>query len=371
MTMSSTTNIVWLQNLDDDRVPNAVRSHAAVFTNEDACFQFLSSLPSTSRGLTLVATNPTKSIHRLVQLRPISTVYILSSSPSSTTYVKDSSKIHGFFDDQQSLVNQILADLTRNKSPVPGFVIGMMAPFQGFYFILSHSSTWPRALIPAIIFTILIFALSIPGVWGMHLLTTRLMLRHTSRWAHAGVWLLRIVLYIVAMCLSLIIALITAQPLSAPALESLVRAQERALNYPNRPEESFCSSVCRSVRIALISLLISLSIFIVLTSIEFFFPLAVFVTTPLKFLTTGFIIAFDIIDYPLSLHLLGVRERAPWFRHNLCATLGFGFALEVIFLIPGAFLLLLPAAVCGATRLVVAAERASIDQPLLLNSEAS
>jgi uncharacterized protein involved in cysteine biosynthesis len=40
--------------------------------------------------------------------------------------------------------------------------------------------------------------------------------------------------------------------------------------------------------------------------------------------------------------------------------------LEVIFLIPGAFLLLLPAAVCGATILVVAAERAQIDQPLLL-----
>jgi hypothetical protein len=40
--------------------------------------------------------------------------------------------------------------------------------------------------------------------------------------------------------------------------------------------------------------------------------------------------------------------------------------MEVIFLIPGAFFLLLPAGVCGATILVIAAERAQIDQPLLL-----
>jgi uncharacterized protein involved in cysteine biosynthesis len=65
-----------------------------------------------------------------------------------------------------------------------------------------------------------------------------------------------------------------------------------------------------------------------------------------------------------------VKERVPWFQHYLWATLGFGLAMEVIFLIPGAFLLLLPAGVCGATRLVVIAERASIDQPLLQNNEA-
>jgi uncharacterized protein involved in cysteine biosynthesis len=168
----------------------------------------------------------------------------------------------------------------------------------------------------------------------------------------------------------LIIALITAQPLSSPALESLVRAQERDLKYPTRPEESFWASVCRSIRVAVISMVTSFSIFIILTLTELFLPPAVIITTPLKFLATGFIIAYDIIDYPLSLHLFGVKERTPWFRHYLWTTLGFGLSMELIFLIPGAFFLLLPAGVCGATRLVVAAERASIDQPLLLNDEA-
>ncbi|CAF2328564.1 unnamed protein product [Rotaria sp. Silwood2] len=367
--MSSTTNVIWLESNQQESIPNELRSHIALFTNEDACYQFLCSLPPTLHGLTLVITDPIESTNRLVQLKQISAVYILSSSESKPE-IKNSAKIHGLFYDRESLKTQILSDLNREKFTKPGFISGILAPFQGFHFILTHSSTWSRALVPAILFTLIILILAIIGIWGMNIITYRLFQKFSSRWTHIGIWILRIVLYIVVMCLSLIIALIIAQPLSSPALESLVRAQERYLKYPNRPEESFWSSVWRSIRIAIISLLISFFIFIILTLIELFFPPAVIITTPLKFLATGFIIAYDIIDYPLSLHLFGVRERTPWFRHYLWTTLGFGLALEVIFLIPGAFLLLLPAGVCGATRIVVAAERASIDEPLLLSNEA-
>ncbi|CAF0951208.1 unnamed protein product [Rotaria sordida] len=366
--MSSNTNVIWLESNQDESIPNELRSHIALFTNEDACYQFLCSLPPTLHGLTLVVTDPIESTNRLIQIKQISAVYILSTLQSKPE-IKNSAKIHGVFYDRESLKNQILSDLNREKSAQPGFIAGIIAPFQGFHFLLTHSSTWSRALVPAILFTLIILILATIGIWGMNIITYRLFQKSTSRWTHIGIWLLRIAFYIVIICLSLIIALTTAQPLSAPALESLVRAQERHLKYPNRSEESFWSSVWRSTRIAIISLLISFFIFIILTSIELFFPPAVIITTPLKFITTGFIIAYDIIDYPLSLHLFGVRERTPWFRHYLWATLGFGLALEVIFLIPGAFLLLLPASVCGATRIVVAAERASIDEPLLLNNE--
>ncbi|CAF2782134.1 unnamed protein product [Rotaria sp. Silwood2] len=362
--MSTTTNIVWLQSNQDEPLPNELHSYIALFTSEDACYQFISSLPIKLRGLTLVVTDSTISIDRLIQLKQISTIYILSSSKSNI--IRHSSKIHGVFHDHQSLINQIVSDLNRTKSLPPGFLNGALAPFQGFYFILTHPSTWTHAFVPALIFTILLFAFAIPGIWGMYLFTNRLFQQHTSRWVYFGIWLLRIVLYIVAIFLSLILAFITAQPLSAPALESLVRAQEHHLKYPNRPEEGFCSSVWRSIRVAIVSILISLCTFTLLTLTEFFFPPFVIITTPLKFLATGFILAYDIIDYPLSLHLFGVRERTPWFRHYMWATLGFGLAMEIIFLIPGAFLLLLPAGVCGATILVVAAERAQIDRPLLL-----
>ena len=361
--MAAPTNIVWLQNNSEEIIPNELRSHIALFTSEDACFQFISSLPTTIRGLTLVVADPTASTNRLIQLKQITTIYILSSSKLP---VKKSSKIHGVYHDRPSLINQILSDLNRTKSPPPGFLTGVMAPFQGFYFLLTHSSTWIRALVPALIFTLLLFTFAIPGVWSMHSVTNRLIQRHSSKWAHVGIWLLRIVLYIAAMSFALILAFLTAQPLSAPALESLVRAQERQLKYPNRPEEAFCSSVWRSVRVAIVSIFVSLLILVLLTLTELVFPPAVIITTPLKFIATGLIIAYDIIDYPLSLHLFGVRERTPWFRHHLWATLGFGLAMEVIFLIPGAFLLLLPVGVCGATILVVAAERAQLDQPLLL-----
>ena len=360
---STTTNIVWLQNAQDESIPIELRSYIALFTSEDACYQFISSLPTTLHGLTLVVADSAVSIERLIQLKQISTIYILSSSK---IHLKASSKIHGIFPDRQALINQIVADLNRTKSLPPGFVAGVMAPFQGFAFILTHPSTWLRALVPAVIFTILLFAFAIPGTWGMYLITNRMIQQHTSRWAQYGILILRIVLYVVAIFFSLILAFITAQPLSAPALESLVRAQEQQLKYPNRPEEGFCPSVWRSIRVAIVSLVVSLCIFIGLTLTELFFPPAVIITTPLKFFVTGLILAYDVIDYPLSLHLFGVRERTPWFKQYLRATLGFGLALEVIFLIPGAFLLLLPAGVCGATILVVAAERSQIDQPLLL-----
>jgi CysZ protein len=362
------TNIVWLQNHQEESLPHELRSHTAVFNDEDACFQFLYSLPSSLHGLTLVLTDPRFFSDRLVDLKSISTIYMLSSSKPDITK-KHASKIRGIFADRASVMNQLREDLNQKQSPRPGFFTGILAPFQGLYFILSHSSTWLRALVPAIIFTVLLIMCSVPSIWAMNVATARLMQRQSSKWAHVGVWFLRLVLYIVAVSLSLIVALITAQPLSSPALESLVRSQERELNYPSRPEESFCSGVCRSIRVAIISLFISLSIFILLTLLELLFPPAVFFTTPLKFIATGFVLAYDIIDYPLSLHLLGVRERTPWFRHFLWATLGFGVAMEILFLIPGAFLLLLPAGVCGATRLVVAAERSSIDQPLLSHRE--
>lgn len=361
--MTTNTNIIWLQSSQNEVIPNELRSHIALFTSEDVCYQFISSLPDKLRGLTLVITDPTIFIDRLIHLKQISTVYILASSKSA---IKKSSKIHGVFHDRHSLINQIVTDLNRRKSLPPGFLSGAIAPFKGFYFILTHPSTWTRALVPAIIFTVLLFVLAIPSVWGMHLFTNRLIQHHKSRWIYIGIWLLRIVLYIVAISLSLILAFITAQPLSAPALESLVRAQEHHLKYPNRPEEGFCASVWRSIRVAIVSILASLCIFTLLTITELFVPPLVIIITPLKFIATGFILAYDIIDYPLSLHFLGVRERTPWFRHYLWATIGFGLSMEIIFLIPGAFLILLPSGVCGATILVVAAERAQIDQPLLI-----
>ena len=94
--MSSTTNVIWLQNSQEEPVPNELRSHVALFNNEDACYQFLCSLTRTLHGLTLVVTDPTISTNRLLQLKPISAVYILSSSISKA-HVKNSSKIHGLF----------------------------------------------------------------------------------------------------------------------------------------------------------------------------------------------------------------------------------------------------------------------------------
>jgi CysZ protein len=68
-------------------------------------------------------------------------------------------------------------------------------------------------------------------------------------------------------------------------------------------------------------------------------------------------LAWDLMDYPLSVRGAGVRVRLRWFSANFGAAMGFGISIALVFLVPGAGLLFLPAGVAGATRLVVTSER--------------
>ena len=81
------------------------------------------------------------------------------------------------------------------------------------------------------------------------------------------------------------------------------------------------------------------------------------VTVPLKFVVTGVLAAYDLLDYPLSQRGQSVADRVAFIRANLAAVLGFGVATAALLLIPGVGLFLLPFGVAGATRMVVDADR--------------
>ncbi|CAF0937201.1 unnamed protein product [Didymodactylos carnosus] len=255
-----------------------------------------------------------------------------------------------------------IENVTRRTEP--GFIDGVTAPFRGLIFILGTPASWPLAAVPAIVFLLLFLLFGGLGIWLIHAKTAHWVV-HTSKWVVIGTWLMRILFDIAAVLIAAVLALTIAQPVSSPALESLVRMQERALNYPNKPEEPIITSILRSVRVSIVSIIATIIIFIILTIIEIVAPPAVVITTPLKFITTGIILAWDIIDYPLSLRYTGVIERTLWFRQHMPASIGFGLAIEAIFLIPGACILLLPAGVAGATWLVVEIEIVEVEDPLL------
>jgi CysZ protein len=80
-------------------------------------------------------------------------------------------------------------------------------------------------------------------------------------------------------------------------------------------------------------------------------PLAV-VTLPLKYTVTAFLLAWGLLDYPLTLRGMGVVARIQLLRRYWRATLGFGLGFALAFAVPCGAVVLLPAGVAGATQLL-------------------
>src|SRR5205823_3537268 len=112
-----------------------------------------------------------------------------------------------------------------------------------------------------------------------------------------------------------------------------------------------------ALRIALVTFFIGGFVGGLLFAIGIIFPAALIVTMPLKFLLTAWLVAWNFIDYPLSLHGHGVGARLAWAGRHWEAFTAFGLVWAAFLLIPGIFLFILPMGVAGATQLVVADPR--------------
>lgn len=235
------------------------------------------------------------------------------------------------------------------------FAEGLAAPWHGLGWLVSTPSAWGVALVPMVVFTALVSA----GSWGGITLVEHLLAPHL---AHAEgfsllLYVVRVLGWLAALTVAVLAALTLAQPLSGPALESLARKQGMAIGAPALPESGFLAGLFRSLRVTLFGLVITVPIIVGLTIVEVVVPVLVVVTVPLKFVVTALMVAWDLLDYPLSLRAAGVRARIDWISTHFGAALGFGVSVALIGLIPCAGLLFLPAGVAGATRLVALAER--------------
>ncbi|MBX3205216.1 MAG: EI24 domain-containing protein [Labilithrix sp.] len=240
-----------------------------------------------------------------------------------------------------------------------GFFDGVSAFFGGLGFIVSRPSMWGWAAIPAVVATLLFFGLGALAVWGGTALAHALIAEPSGAWTTAGVWLLRIVFWLVGVVVSFLVAISLAQPLSGFALDAIARRQELALGGRTWPDQPFVGSALRSLRVTLTALAVSLPLLALLTVITLLAPPASVVTVPLKFVVTGLAVAYDFLDYPLGLRGIGVRARLGFIRDHIAAVLGFGVAAALLLLVPGVGLVLLPFGVAGAARMVVAADRSA------------
>ena len=136
-----------------------------------------------------------------------------------------------------------------------------------------------------------------------------------------------------------------------------MRQQECALTGKVVASPQSKAGLLASLKIAAFTLIVGGIVLCGLFFVDLMFPPATIVTVPLKFVFCGWLFAWDLLDYPLGLRGLGVRDRLHWVRRNLGAFTTFGIATTMAIIVPGTVLLLLPMGVAGATQLVIEDER--------------
>ena len=227
------------------------------------------------------------------------------------------------------------------KRAALGFFAGVRALLGGVAFIVTTPSAWGWAMIPVLVAGLLFAGGAALAVWGGNQLS--------------DVLILRILFWAIGLVVAFVLAISLAQPLSGFALDAIARKQELALGGRVWPSQPALTGAVRSLRVTLTALALGLPILAALAVVTFLFPPAGVVTVPLKFVVTGVLAAYDLLDYPLSQRGQSVGDRLAFIRANFPAVLGFGVATAALLLIPGVGLFLLPFGVAGATRMVVEA----------------
>ncbi len=226
---------------------------------------------------------------------------------------------------------------------------GFAAFFQGVAFVVGTPRVWSRAAVPIAMALALWVALGALGAWAALQLAHRLV--HGSLGAGA----LAVLFALPALLLALVLAMGLAQPLSGWALDAIVHEQRSALALPPLPGSQGPGPVLSSLGATLCAFAVGAPVLVGLTVVGWLAPVALPVTVPLKVLAGALLVAWDLVDYPLALGGVRLRDRSRWFGRNLGSMLGFGLGAIAFFSVPGLGLLALPCGVAGAARLVGAA----------------
>lgn len=231
---------------------------------------------------------------------------------------------------------------------------GLEAFGGGIGFVIASPRVWGYALVPVCMLLLLSCGFFGLAYWGFHHLSTWLIGPDSSASGQIAYWGMMIPLLVVGLIASVLLALSLAQPLSGFALESIAHAQEIALTGTAAPKASFVGALVSTSKAVVVSLLVGGALLVILFLVGFFFPPAAVVTVPLKVLVCGWMLAWDLLDYPLAMRGVGLEERFAWLGRNFGAFTMFGVLWALLVVVPGMMLVILPMGVAGATRLVVA-----------------
>ncbi|MEZ4222150.1 MAG: EI24 domain-containing protein [Polyangiaceae bacterium] len=235
----------------------------------------------------------------------------------------------------------------------PGFRAGLSSLGFGFRFLLTSPRSLPYAIVPALVLMVLVtisvaISVSLIRPWAEGWIHGDGASTWVT-WAGAAVgWLVAIL----AGLIGLLVSLALAAPLSAPALERLVAHAEEKLGVPSRAESGFFAEMWIGLKSQAFAFCIALPILLLLWIVDLLLPPAVVVTVPLKLLVAAFSLSWNLLDYPLTLRGMRMRDRMKLLGAHKRATMSFGVAFAILFWLPCFQVLMLPVGVLAATRLV-------------------
>jgi len=233
---------------------------------------------------------------------------------------------------------------------VRDFWLGFRVLFAGFRRLARLPKSYPFALVPALIFSVLevsfvLLSLRVLSPWVHEILSGNSAVRNFG--ANALSWLS----VAVGSVIGWFVAALLTPLLSAPALERIVGLVEADLGAPPRRALSTLGEFACGLRATALGVALFVPPLIALTLLEFAAPPVAIVTTPLKLALGALGISWNLLDYPLTLRGIGARDRVAFVKAHGASALGFGAAFAISFWLPCCGILLLPVGVAAATEL--------------------
>jgi len=235
--------------------------------------------------------------------------------------------------------------------PAQNFWIGFRAIFAGFRRLARLPKSYPFALVPALVFGVLevsfvMLSLRVLSPWVRGALAGQGAVRSL------GVSALSWLSVAVGCVVGWFVAALLSPILSAPALERIVALVEADLGARPRRAIGALGEFACGLRAAVLGVALFVPPVFALTLLEFALPPVSIVTTPVKFALGALAVAWNLLDYPLTLRGIGARARIAFVKTHAASSLGFGAAFALSFWLPCCGILLLPVGVAAATELL-------------------
>lgn len=237
----------------------------------------------------------------------------------------------------------------------------LQQPLSGFSYLpagfklLLRPALWPYVLLPLGI-NILVFGSIVWLAADQFGTLVDALLPTLPEWLAWLAWLLWLVFVLVAAVIVLFTFSIVANFIAAPFNGLLAEAVERLLTGAAPPASGSLWQAVREAPQALVDELRKLGYFILWAiplALLSLVPLVNLVTPLLWALFSAWMLALQYLDYPLGNHGLRFAAQRQRLRAQPLLGLGFGGAVLIVTLIPLLNLVVMPAAVAGATRLWV------------------